>query len=305
MSLSPPEFVAQLEAESDSKRVSLLGDLASLTKARLSLMVVFTTAAGYCLGANGDWAVSGLFFAVLGTSLAAASAAALNQWLEVDVDLLMERTRTRPLPAGRMQKGTALWLGVVLGILGVGGLWATTSFLAGALAFATIIVYLFAYTPLKRRSAWCTMIGAVSGAIPPVIGWAASGSETIWAAAVLFGILFLWQIPHFLAIAWMYKDEYEGAGFVMLKPGDTTGIATAVESLTFAIALAAVSFVPLWLGKVYSVYGIGAGLFNLIFCGSALVFLLDRSRVVARRLFFTSIVYLPGMLLLLAFARRS
>lgn len=305
MSLSPPEFVAQLEADSDSKRVSLLGDLASLTKARLSLMVVFTTAAGYCLGAKGDWAASGLFFAVFGTSLAAASAAALNQWIEADVDQLMERTRTRPLPAGRMQKGTALVLGIVLGILGVGGLWLTTSFLAAALAFATIIVYLFAYTPLKRRSAWCTMIGAVSGAIPPVIGWAASGSATIWAAAVLFGILFLWQIPHFLAIAWMYKDEYEGAGFVMLKPGDIHGIATAIEALIFAVALAVVSFIPLWLGKVYPVYGIGAGLFNLVFCGSSLVFLLDRSRVVARRLFFTSIVYLPGILLLLAFARRS
>ena len=297
--------VAAAEANGETKRITMLGDLTILTKARLSLMVVFTTGAGYCLGANGNGTFIGFCVSVLGTALAAASAAALNQVIESDVDKLMERTRTRPLPAGRMSKGTALRLGVALGILGVGGLWITTSLLPAILSFVTILVYLFAYTPLKRRSAWCTLVGAVSGAIPPVIGWAASGSRELWPAGVLFGILFFWQIPHFLAIAWMYKDEYAGAGFIMLKPGDTHGTETAMEALCFALALAVVTFIPLLFVRMYSFYTVGAGFFNLLLCGSSVGFLIDRSRASARRLFFMSIIYLPAMLLLLMLARKN
>ena len=192
--------VVALESE-PAVGASVLGDFAVLTKARLSLMVVFTTAIGYIVGAAGRPIGWGLLFAVLGTSLAAASAGALNQWMEADVDRLMERTRNRPLPAGRMRPVQALWVGIALGVLGVGELLLTLPRMAAWLALATIGVYLVLYTPLKRKSAWCTYVGAVSGAIPPVIGWSAAEPTEAWGGWVLFGILFLWQIPHVLAIA--------------------------------------------------------------------------------------------------------
>lgn len=275
-----------------------------LVKARLSLLVVFTTAVGFYLGASGIRPFAGFLFAVFGTAMAAGSAAALNQWVESEVDQLMERTRNRPLAAGRWGRSAGLWLGITLGIAGVGILWVTLPHLAAWLALATIVVYLAIYTPMKRRSWWCVLVGAVSGALPPVIGWASTGSSEYWAAWVLFGILFFWQMPHFLAIAWMYSEEYEKAGFVMLKPGDGEGFATALQALVYAVLLAVVTFVPVFLGKVTVVYSVAAGLLNLMFCGSALVFFVERSRVSARRLFFMSIVFLPVMLLLLAFSRR-
>ena len=296
--------VVALEADV-SAGTTVLGDFAVLTKARLSLMVVFTTAIGYVVGAAGRPIGWGLLFAVLGTSLAAASAGALNQWMESDVDRLMERTRNRPLPAGRMRPVQALWVGIALGVLGVGELLLTLPRMAAWLALATIGVYLVLYTPLKRKSAWCTYVGAVSGAIPPVIGWSAAEPTEAWGGWVLFGILFLWQIPHFLAIAWMYRDEYRGAGFVMIKSDDEDGFVTALQAFCFALALAAVTLIPAWIGQASALYRGGAVLLNLLFCGSALVFLLERSRVSARRLFFMSITFLPVLLGLLAFSRRQ
>jgi protoheme IX farnesyltransferase len=280
-----------------------LGDLFILTKARLSLMVVFTTAIGYLVGSSGGTVGWGLLSAVIGTTLAAASAGALNQWMEADVDRLMERTRGRPLPAARMKPRVALWIGIFLGVLGVGELWATGPATAAWLAVATIFVYLLLYTPLKRRSAWCTLVGAVSGAIPPVIGWSAASPKDVWGGWVLFGVLFFWQIPHFLAIAWMYREEYRAAGFVMIKSDDEDGFVTALQAFCFALALAVVTFIPGWIGEASTLYRGGAVLLNLFFCGSALVFLLERSRVSARRLFFMSILYLPILLGLLAFTR--
>ena len=278
-------------------------DISTLVKARLSLLVVFTTASGYFVGRKGDTSWAALLCAVLGTSLAAASAAALNQWLEADVDGLMERTRTRPLPGGRWSRRNVVCLGGLLGVSGVCLLWLTLPPLAAGLALVTIAVYLLVYTPLKRRSSLCVLVGAVSGGLPPVIGWAASGSDALWAAWVPFGILFCWQMPHFLAIAWMYREEYRDAGFVMLPPGDEDGVLTAAQALGFALVLAAVTFVPVWMGKVGVFYQVVAGFLNLCFCGSALVFLRERSRCSARRLFFMSIIYLPLILALLAFLR--
>ncbi|MCX8512359.1 MAG: heme o synthase [Chthoniobacteraceae bacterium] len=281
----------------------LLADVSTLTKARLSLLVVFTTAVGYCVGNHNGPVQYALLFAVLGTSLVAASAGALNQWMEADVDGLMERTRSRPLPVGRWSRSSVLVLGLLLGFMGVALLWVTLPPLTAVLAVATLFVYLLVYTPLKRHSSLCVLVGAVSGALPPVIGWAASGSQEAWAAWVPFGILFCWQMPHFLAIAWMYRDEYREAGFVMLPPNDDEGLFTASQALIFAILLSAVTFAPVWLGKVGVLYKVGATLLNICFCGASLVFLMERSRVSARRLFFMSIVYLPLMLSLLAFSR--
>jgi protoheme IX farnesyltransferase len=295
--------VASLDADA-AVAATGMSDFAVLTKARLSLMVVFTTAIGYIVGAAGRPIGWGLFFAVLGTSLAAASAGALNQWMEADVDRLMERTRNRPLPAGRMRPLQALSVGIALGVLGVGELLLTLPRAAAWLALATIGVYLVLYTPLKRKSAWCTYVGAISGALPPVIGWSAAAPIEAWGGWVLFGALFFWQIPHFLAIAWMYRDEYRGAGFVMLKSDDEDGFVTALQAFGFALALAAVTFIPAWIGKASIVYRGAAVLLNLLFCGSSLVFLLERSRVSARRLFFMSIIFLPVLLGLLAFSQR-
>ncbi len=288
----------------DGEQPSWMSDFSVLVKTRLSLLVVFTTAIGFHIGAGDLKPLSGFLFAVLGTALAAGSAAALNQWMESDVDQLMERTRSRPLAAGRWGRSSGLWVGIAFGVAGVGVIWATLPRLAAWLAAATILVYLAFYTPMKRRTWWCVLVGAVSGALPPVIGWAATGSAEQWAAWVLFGILFFWQMPHFLAIAWMYSEEYQKAGFVMLKPGDTDGFATALQAFVYSILLAAVTFVPVFLGKTAGFYSLAAGLLNLMFCGSALVFFVERSRVSARRLFFMSIVFLPVILVLLAFAWR-
>ncbi len=290
--------------ENSGSTVSWSADFSTLTKARLSLLVVFTTGIGFCVGAGGISPWKDLVLALLGSSLAAASAGALNQWMESDVDQLMERTKNRPLAAGRWRRSTGLWWGVALGVLGVGLLWATLPVQAAFFALATIVVYLLLYTPLKRKSAWCVLVGGVSGGLPPVIGWSATGSHESWAAWVLFGILFFWQMPHFLAIAWMYKDEYRQAGFVMLKSDDEDGLATASQALGCALALAAVTFTPVVLGKDTGMYKGGCLLLNLLFCGSALVFLVERSRVSARRLFFMSIIYLPLMLGLFAVSRR-
>jgi heme o synthase len=286
------------------KKVSFAADFATLTKARLSLLVVFTTGIGFAVGARDSATIFDLLFAILGTSLAAASAGALNQWMESNVDQLMERTKDRPLATGRWSRALGLCVGVVLGILGVGTLWMKLPEPAAWFAIATIVVYLALYTPLKRRSAWCVLVGAVSGALPPVIGWAATGSEEKWLAWVLFGILFCWQMPHFLAIAWMYREEYRQAGFVMLKADDEDGLATAIQALVFAVLLALVTLVPIFNGCGSALYRIGAIILDVLFCGASVVFLVERSRVSARRLFFMSIIYLPLILSLLAVTRR-
>ena len=285
-------------------RPSRFADLAVLTKARLSLLVVFTTAVGFCASSDGSAPWTDLLYAVLGTAAAAASASALNQWMESDVDQLMERTRERPLAAGRWRRSTGMLLGLLLGVAGLGLLWSTLPPGASLLALATILIYLLVYTPLKRRSAWCVLVGAVSGALPPVIGWYAAGAHETWMAWVLFGILFCWQMPHFLAIAWMYRDEYRSAGFVMIKADDDDGLVTASQSLVFAVLLSLVTMIPVFIGHATSVYRIVALILDLLFCGAAVVFLVERSRVSARRLFFMSIIYLPTILGLLALTRR-
>ncbi len=286
--------------------IGLVSDLLTLTKARLSLLVIITTFVGFCMasGPRLDWAR--LVSATLGTALAAAAAAVLNQFLESHVDRLMERTKSRPLPAGRMKPGSVLLLGIALAVVGIAWLYLATNPLSAALAAATVAIYLFIYTPLKRRTAFCTIVGAVSGAIPPVIGWtAAQGSHpTLGLGAwVLFGVLFTWQMPHFLAIAWMYRDEYAQAGFIMLKRDDATGAATALTSLVFAVALAGICLVPFVSGVNTGVYLAGAVVLNAVLLALAAHFFLDRTRPVARRLFFASILYLPLLLGLMVFTK--
>jgi protoheme IX farnesyltransferase len=303
MSQVSEELLVPLEEVDECGWVS---DLLTLTKARLSLLVIVTTFVGYCMGSGACLHWMELMHATLGTALAAASAAVLNQWLETHVDRLMERTRTRPLPAGRMSRRVALFLGIGLGLVGVMWLWLTTNWLSAVLAGATIAIYLFLYTPLKRRTSACTLVGAVSGALPPMIGWTAAQGPDLGIGAggwILFGILFTWQMPHFLAIAWMYRDEYAQAGFVMLKREDASGCVTGFISLMFALALAAVSVAAYYSGMAGRVYLLGALVLNAGLVGLAVRFFLDRNRSTARALFFGSILFLPLLLGLMVFSK--
>src|SRR5213080_731272 len=206
-------------------------DFAELFKARLTLLVLLTTAAGFYLGAESPINYAALFHVVFGTAAAAAGAAALNQWLERKLDALMRRTRTRPVPAGRMRPAEALTLGVALSVLGVSYLGATCNALSATLAALTIVIYIFGYTPLKRASTANTVVGAIPGAIPPMIGWAAARGSIQAGAWSLFAIIFLWQLPHFFAIAWMYRDQYLPAGFGMNSSDDRSDAHSARKSV--------------------------------------------------------------------------
>ena len=283
--------------------IGLLTDLMALTKARLSLLVIITTFVGFCMnsGEKIDWVR--LFHTLLGTALVAVSAAAINQLIETNVDRLMERTKNRPLPAGRMKPMTACALGLGFAMAGFGYLGATANPISACLAAATLFIYIFIYTPLKRRTSFCIIIGAVSGAIPPVIGWTAARPTLEIGAWILFGILFLWQIPHFLSIAWMYRDEYAQAGFIMLRRNDIGGRCTARASFLFTIALAIVTLIPAALKTANFWYLPSAIVLDATMLWCAFQFLLDRNRMSARRLFFASILYLPCVLGLMVFTK--
>jgi protoheme IX farnesyltransferase len=292
-----------LEMPREDAEQGIVSDILALTKARLSLLVVITTFVGFCMasGPRLDWLL--LIHAVLGTTLAAAAAAVLNQYVEAHVDRLMERTRHRPLPAGRMRPAAALVLGVTLGVVGVAWLWLTTNPTSALLAAATIVIYIALYTPLKRKTSACTIVGAVAGAIPPVIGWTAVHPSLDLGAWILFGILFTWQMPHFLAIAWMYRDEYAQAGFVMLRRDDLSGCATAMQSLLYTVALTVITVLPFSHGTNSGLYLGGALGLDALLLGCAVQFLMQRNRPAARRLFFASILYLPLILGLMVFTR--
>ena len=296
--ISVPLEIPRIEAEQ-----GIMSDIMVLTKARLSLLVIITTFVGFCTasGPRLDWVL--LIHAVLGTTLAAGAAAVLNQFIEANVDRLMERTRHRPLPAGRMKPGTALAFGISMGVIGVAWLWLAVNTMSAMLAAATIVIYIACYTPLKRRTSFCTIVGAVSGAIPPVIGWTAVRPSFDAGAWILFGILFTWQMPHFLAIAWMYRDEYAQAGFVMLKRDDVSGCATAMQSLLYTLGLTIVTVLPFAIGLNGKIYLSGALLLDAAMLYCAVQFLLLRTRPSARRLFFASIFFLPLLLGLMVFTK--
>jgi len=281
----------------------LAADLLILTKARLSTLVLVTTFVGFCMASREgiDWLL--LLHTLLGTALVAGSAAVLNQVFETNVDRLMERTKSRPLPAGRMKAVSALRLGILLAAAGLLYLALAVNWLTACLAAATLAIYLCLYTPMKRRTSFCIMIGAVSGAIPPMIGWTAARPSINAGAWILFGVLFLWQIPHFLAIAWMYRDEYAQAGFVMLRRNDICGVKTATESFLFTIALSLLTMVPAITGRATATYLVGALAFDAILLGCATQFLLRRTRPSARKLFFATIIYLPCLLGLMVFTK--
>ena len=279
-----------------SGRSGFIRDLVELVKARLTLLVLLTTAVGFYLGADSPINFAALLHTVFGTAAAAAGAAALNQWWEYKLDALMHRTRSRPVPAGRMRPRDAVVLGAALSIFGVAYLAFVCNALSAALAAITIIIYIFAYTPLKRVSTFNTALGAVPGALPPMIGWAAARGTLNAGAWMLFAILFFWQLPHFFAIAWMYRDDYARAGFQMISSDDRTGERSASQSVFFCMLLFIVAGLPAFLGIATVFYLLAELVLGGVFIAVAMRFLKTRATSDARRLFITSIIYLPLLL---------
>lgn len=279
-------------------------DFAELVKARLSFLTLATAMAGFALGIKGPWNYLLLTATLVGTALSAAGAAALNQWWERDYDARMKRTRGRPLPTARMLPTDALLAGVVFSVSGVACLALFANLLSASLAAATIIFYLLVYTPLKRVTSLNTIIGAVPGALPPLIGWTAARGSINAEGLTLFAILFLWQMPHFLAIAWLYREDYAQAGFKMLSEGDEDGAVTGRQAVIYALALLAVSLLPSVFFGYSVIFFYGALLLGGAFVALAGNFAVSGGSVpAARALFLGSIAYLPLLLGLMVLAR--
>jgi protoheme IX farnesyltransferase len=279
-------------------------DWIALAKPRITAMVVLTALVGFVAASPGPTDAALLAAALAGTGLVAAGASALNQVMERDTDRLMLRTRSRPLPAGRVRVGSARWLGAVLTAAGLVILAWLCGPLAAALALATWASYLFAYTPLKRRTPLATLVGAVPGALPPVIGWAAASDRLEPGAFILFAILFLWQVPHFLAIAWLYRDDYARAGFPMLPVLDREGGFTGRQAVVHSLALLTVSLAPAAAGLAGATYAAGAFLLGAGLTLFALRLARARDLAAARGLFLASVLYLPALSSLLLAAGR-
>jgi protoheme IX farnesyltransferase len=284
---------------------TFFSDFCELVKARLTTLVLATTLAGFYLGWRGPMNYAALANALFGTALVAGGAAALNELIERDADANMRRTRDRPLPAGRLQPDAALLIGFVLAAGGLLYLYFLVNALSSLLAGVTLASYLFAYTPLKRITTLNTLVGGIPGALPPVIGWAAARGSVDLQAWSLFAILFCWQMPHFLAIAWMYRDDYAGAGFVMLPNTDEDGASTGRQAVNYSGALLLVSLTPSLLGLASPIYFFGAFALGAGMIYYAWQLQASRTRPRARRLFFASIIYLPFLLALLALCKQS
>jgi len=271
-------------------------DYLELTKPRLSLLSVLTALVGY-LAARPPSNPSKLTFLLIGTSLAAGGVAALNQWMESDTDAQMTRTADRPIPMGKVATGSAFVLGALMCIASLFLLFAKVNLPACLFTLLTIFSYLGWYTPAKRWSIWSTEIGAVAGAFPPLIGWAGGEGGISTLGWILFGVLYFWQIPHFMSIAWTYRRDYSAVHFPMLPVLDESGRRVAAWSLINAIALVVVSLLPVVLGHATPAYGFAAAAGGAWFLWRAIVFLRPATRdVAARKLFLASITYLPLVL---------
>lgn len=294
MKVSAPTMTAARPVERGlMESVSLL---MALVKARLTGMVLLTTLVGFYLGERGAVDYWLMFQAVLGTGLLASGASALNQWLERDYDARMPRTASRPLPSGRMQASTVLLLGGLLSITGLIHLAICVNVLTSVLGAITLVSYVCIYTPLKRVTSLNTVIGAVPGALPPLMGWTAARGEITGEGWSLFAILFFWQLPHFLAIAWLYREEYAKAGYVMLPVMDPDGQRTGRQAVSHTLGLFPISLCPFIFELAGVAYLTGAVVLSAGFLWVAIRFSRHLTRAHARELFFTSIIYLPLLL---------
>lgn len=278
-----------------------LKEYVRLTKPRISLLIVISTAVGYCYGAGSTFNFLTFLHALIGTTLLSSGAATLNQWMERTWDARMNRTRTRPIPAGKVKARDALLFGIALNVAGALELWFFCNGLAGALGMLTSAGYLLAYTPLKRKHAVCTTIGALPGAMPPLIGFAAASSRLGMDAWVLFSILFLWQFPHFHAIAWMYREDYERAGVKMLAVARPFGVGLTVEILSALLLLVPITLAPTVLHMAGQVYFVAALVLDLVFLYFGFQLARERTRKRARGLLLASVLYLPVLFAFLVF----
>lgn len=273
-----------------------IADYLELAKPRIAAMVLLTVTVGYTLGSGGTWTFASLASALVGIGLVATASGAFNQLIERHTDALMARTANRPLPTGRLQPIEVVAFGLVSGIAGLTLLIAEVNWTTAGLAFLTLALYVAAYTPLKRHTALSTAVGAIPGALPPVLGWTASGAPLGWEAFSLFAVLFLWQFPHFLAIAWLYRDDYNSAGLRMLPGGTPRRGLTGLSASVYAAVLIPVSFMPGQVALAGGSYRIAALLLGLGYLAAALRFCFQESRASARGLLYFSLVYLPVLL---------
>jgi len=282
---------------------SKIRDYYTLTKPEVNLLILMTTSAGYYLGLRGTFHLPGLLLTLAGTLLVASGTATLNQWMEQVWDGRMKRTAQRPLPSGRISSREALFFGLILSVAGGLYLALLVNRLSALLAVSTLLSYLLVYTPLKRRTPLCTLLGAFPGAMPTLIGWAGSSDGINLQAMFLFAVLFLWQFPHFLAIALMYREDYERAGYHMLPQFDRDSRFTRGEIVAFTVALIVTTLLPV------STHGPSAYLIGMLLAGGFLLYhsiILagSGSRVLASRLLHASVIYLPVVLLIMAFGKR-
>jgi heme o synthase len=269
-------------------------DYIELTKPRITWLILMSTAVGYYFGHRpGGWSFWSILNTLIGTGLIASGTAALNQWYEREADRHMRRTQSRPLPSGRLRPPQAFWFAVILSVLGALELGFFVNWLASGLGVLTLFLYLGLYTPLKQKTWWSTTIGAVPGAMPPLIGFAAAAGHLTPAAWALYAILLIWQFPHFYAIAWMYREDYSRAGIQMLPVVEPDGVSTSRQIVIYSVLLIPVSLVPGWLGMTGGLYTVGALAMGLLFLYSGIRVSLDRSKVRARKVLLASVVYLP------------
>lgn len=306
--MEEPAKLQEIEQEQDAalENPGLRQDLMVLMKVRLNFFVLITTFFGFLLASKGghlDWVK--LLNTLLGTAAAAFGSAAFNQLMEIELDARMRRTANRPLPSRRMNPMVAFGVGWVLSAMGIIHLAASVGHLAAYLTAATVAVYVFVYTPLKRVSSTNTLVGAIPGAIPPMIGWAGAGGVMGVEAWFLFGLLFFWQLPHFVAINWLCREEYEDAGYKMWSNGDVSGRRSGILSAIFAVCLAAFSLLPMVTGFANLLWLIVGPLLGFLMAGLALKFSRDGQRTSARRLFFSTLLYLPVAFVVLLIAWKN
>jgi protoheme IX farnesyltransferase len=283
-----------------TRELSLASDLSELTKARLTVMVLLTTLAGFCLAHHGAINWMTLFHTLLGTALVAVCSSIFNQALERDTDALMSRTQVRPFVTRRLPLRETIVAGCVLGAIGLAELAWFVNGLTAMLAALTLVIYAFIYTPLKRVSEINTLVGAIPGALPPLLGATAATGSFNSAGWTLFALLACWQLPHFYAIAWMYRDDYRHAGLRMVSTNDATGRRTAIHAVVSAAILLPVSWLPYLTGNSGALYAAVATVAGLAFLAAAIRFARQADRPHARKLFFVSIIYLPVILIALA-----
>jgi protoheme IX farnesyltransferase len=286
-----------------SRATSFFRDYAELTKLRVTTLIVMTAWCGYFFGAHKSgqpWLTLGLLHALIGIGLVSSGTAALNEVMEHDVDAHMRRTALRPIPAGRMSLLHATLVGLIASVGGSIYLAVFTNPLTGLLTLLTSVVYLVAYTPLKRVSPICTFVGAFPGAMPGVLGWTAARGQLEWGTLVLFGILFIWQFPHFFSIAWLYREDYAKGGIKMLPVVEDDGRSTAWRIIAYSVILIPLSVLPTFMGMAGKIYLVGAVVlgFALLYFGMRLSFLKlplvsPQSKMRARHLLQATVIYLP------------